>query len=73
MQPDRYTLKTQQAVQSAISLAHQRRNPQATPEHLLLALLDQEGGVVAPVLAKLGVDAGAIRAQLDAALAAFRR
>src|SRR5215217_7140681 len=59
MQPDRFTLKTQQAVQAAISLAHQRRNPQATPEHLLLALLDQEDGVVAPVLAKLGVDAGA--------------
>src|SRR5215218_9736754 len=71
MQPDRFTLKTQQAVQAAISLAHQRRNPQATPEHLLLALLDQEDGVVAPVLAKLGVDAGAVRARLDAALAAL--
>ena len=72
MQPDRFTLKTQQAVQAAISLAHQRRNPQATPEHLLLALLDQEGGVVAPVLAKLGADANLIRTRLDSALAACR-
>ena len=62
MQPDRFTIKTQEAVQAAISLAHQRRNPQATPEHLLLALLEQEGGVVAPVLAKLGADAAADRA-----------
>src|SRR4051794_28971144 len=68
MQPDRFTLKTQQAVQAAILLAHQRRNPQATPEHLLLALLDQDGGVVSPVLAKLGVDAQVVRTRLDAAL-----
>jgi ATP-dependent Clp protease ATP-binding subunit ClpB len=68
MQPDRLTIKTQEAVQAAVSLAHQRRNPQATPEHLLLALLDQEGGVVAPVLAKLGADPAAVRAALDAAV-----
>jgi ATP-dependent Clp protease ATP-binding subunit ClpB len=71
MQPDRLTIKTQEAVQAAVSLAHQRRNPQATPEHLLLAMLEQEGGVVAPVLAKLGADAGAIRAQLNAAVDAL--
>ncbi|HEV8152581.1 MAG TPA: Clp protease N-terminal domain-containing protein, partial [Solirubrobacteraceae bacterium] len=71
MQPDRFTLKTQQAVQAAISLAHQRRNPQATPEHLLVSLLDQEGGVVSPVLAKLGVDARLVRTRLDEALASM--
>jgi ATP-dependent Clp protease ATP-binding subunit ClpB len=68
MQPDRLTIKTQEAVQAAVSLAHQRNNPQATPEHLLLALLEQEGGVAAPVLAKVGADAAALRSALDAAV-----
>ncbi len=69
MQPDRLTIKTQEAVQAAVSLAHQRNNPQAMPEHLLLALLEQEGGVAAPVLAKVGVDAAAVRSALEAAVA----
>ncbi len=69
MQPDRLTIKTQEAVQAAVSLAHQRNNPQAMPEHLLLALLEQEGGVAAPVLAKVGADAAAVRSALDAAVA----
>ena len=65
MNPDRFTVKTQEALQSALSLAAQRRNPQASPEHLLLALLDQEGSVAAGVLRKLGADETAIRAALQ--------
>jgi ATP-dependent Clp protease ATP-binding subunit ClpB len=68
MQPDRFTTLTQEAVRDAISLAETRRNPQATPEHLLLALLDQQGGIVPAVLAKLGVDSASIRSQTIAAL-----
>ena len=68
MQPDRFTTLTQEAVRDAISLAETRRNPQATPEHLLLALLDQQGGIVPSVLSKLGVDGAGIRAQTLAAL-----
>src|SRR3954470_17460488 len=71
MQPDRFTTQTQQAVQAALQLAHERRNPQATPEHLLLALLRSEGGLVGPVLAKVGADATAIAADLDRAVAAL--
>ncbi len=71
MQPDRFTTQTQQAVQAALQLAHERRNPQATPEHLLLALLRTEGGLVGPVLAKVGADATAIAAELDRAVAAL--
>ena len=56
MQPDRFTIKSQEALQAAQALADQRRNPQTTPEHLLAVLLEQDGGVVAPVLRKLGVD-----------------
>ena len=58
MQPDRFTIKSQEALQAAQRLADERRNPQTTPEHLLAVLLEQDGGVVAPVLRKLGVDPG---------------
>jgi ATP-dependent Clp protease ATP-binding subunit ClpB len=71
MQADRFTIKSQEAIAAAGSLAERQRNPQVTPEHLLLVLLEQEGGVVAPVLRKLGVDPGAVRAQANAAVEAL--
>ena len=42
----------------AQNLARGAGNPEVTPEHLLLALLRQEGGIVAPILNKLGVAPG---------------
>jgi ATP-dependent Clp protease ATP-binding subunit ClpB len=68
MQADRFTIKTREAVQDAISLAARHQNPQATPEHLLSALLTQEGGIVTPVLGKLGADVPSIAAELGAAI-----
>ena len=67
MQPDRFTIKSQEALQAAQRLADERHNPQTTPEHLLAVLLEQEGGVVAPVLRKLGAEPAAVRQaqQLD--------
>ena len=69
MHVDRFTIKTQEALQAAVTLAHGRRHSQITPTHLLTALLDQEGGLVAPVLGKLGVAASALRGDLERALA----
>ncbi len=71
MQADRFTIKSQEALQAAQQLAESRRNPQLTPEHLLAVLLEQDAGVVVPVLQKLGADPGAIRAQANAALDAL--
>src|SRR5690349_14784490 len=71
MQPDRFTIKSQEAIQAAQRLADDRRNPQTTPEHLLAVLLEQDGGVVVPVLRKLGVDPGSIRQELGRALDAL--
>jgi ATP-dependent Clp protease ATP-binding subunit ClpB len=68
MQPDRFTIKSQEALQAAQRLADDRRNPQTTPEHLLAVLLEQEGGVVVPVLRKLGVEPAAVRQALGVAL-----
>ena len=61
MQPDRFTVKSQEAVAAAQRLAAERRNPEVAPAHLLLALLDQEDGLVVPVLQKLGADVASIR------------
>jgi ATP-dependent Clp protease ATP-binding subunit ClpB len=71
MNPDRFTIKTQEAIQAAQRLADERRNPQFTPEHLLAVLLEQDDGVVAPVLRKLGASPVTIGAQLVEALDAL--
>src|SRR6476660_3426027 len=57
MQPDRFTIKAQEAVAAAQRLASENSNAEVAPAHLLLALLDQDDGVVVPVLQRLGVDA----------------
>src|SRR6202044_376809 len=71
MQPDRFTIKSQEALQAAQQLADERRNPQTMPEHLLAVLLEQDGGVVVPVLRKLGVDPAAVRQALGSRLDAL--
>jgi ATP-dependent Clp protease ATP-binding subunit ClpB len=59
---DKLTLKAQEAVAGAQSLAADRGNPQIDPLHLLAALLNEkDGGIVGPILDKIGVN----RAQLD--------
>jgi ATP-dependent Clp protease ATP-binding subunit ClpB len=71
MQPDRFTIKSQEALGAAQRLADERHNPQTTPEHLLAVLLEQDGGVVAPVLRKLGVAPSAVRQSLGTRLDAL--
>src|ERR1700754_1577517 len=68
MQADRFTIKSQEALQAATALAASRTNTETQPEHLLLALLEQPESVVLPVLRKLGANADAIRRELNAAL-----
>src|ERR671922_1653766 len=68
MQLDRFTIKSQEALQAAIRLAADRRNTETAPGHLLIALLDQEEGIVRPVLRKIGAEPGAIRSQAGGAL-----
>jgi ATP-dependent Clp protease ATP-binding subunit ClpB len=63
MQPDRFTVKSQEAVAAAQALAAERRNSEVTPAHLLVALLRQEEGMAVPVLQKLNVDAPALTAR----------
>ena len=68
MQPDRLTIKSQEAFEAAQRLADERHNPQTTPEHLLATLLEQSEGIVVPVLRKLGVEPATVRGEVNAAL-----
>ena len=71
MNADRFTVKSQEALQAALSLAARNRNPQALPEHLLSALLEQEGGIVTPVLRNAGIDDVAVRQANNGAIEAL--
>src|SRR5215470_6967027 len=61
---DKFTIKAQEAIQQASGLAGQHGNPEMLPLHLLAALLRDQEGIVTPVLAKLGVNAGTLQAQI---------
>src|ERR671924_1427510 len=68
MQADRFTIKSQEALAAAQRLAGARRNPEVTPQHLLVALLEQDGGIVVPVLRRAGADPGRVRRRVNQAL-----
>src|SRR3954452_11445474 len=61
MDPNRWTLKTQEGFNAAITRAGADSNPEVTPDHLLVALLGQSEGVVLPILEKVGASPAALR------------
>ncbi len=71
MQADRFTIKSQEALQAALGLAADRRHAQVGPAHLLAVLLEQADGLVVPVLRKLGVVVESLRADVNAELDAL--
>ena len=71
LDPNRWTLKTQEAVNLALAAARRASNPEVTPDHLLLALLGQEEGVVLPILQKVGVAPVQLRNAADERVAAL--
>src|SRR5947207_6779259 len=69
LDPNRWTLKTQEAFNAAVEQARSRSNPEVTPHHLLAAMLGQDGTVTLPVLQRVGVAPLALRNKVDEALA----
>ena len=61
MRLDKFTIKAQEAVVRAQEAAQQRNNPEILPLHLLSALLEEDEGVVRPLLQKIGANAGRVR------------
>jgi len=68
MRLDKYTEKAQEAIYEAQELARHSNHSQVDAEHLLLALLQQKGGVVPEILTKLGVAPEAVAGELTAHL-----
>src|SRR3954465_2450385 len=66
MRMDRLTSKSQEALQSAAANASRRGNPELIPEHLLVAILEQEGGVGAALAQRAGADPAALAKELNA-------
>jgi ATP-dependent Clp protease ATP-binding subunit ClpB len=73
MRLDQFTVKGQEALTTAQTQAEKSDHPEVTTEHLLKALLEQEGGVVPSALGKLGVNAGGLTAELERTLASLPR
>jgi ATP-dependent Clp protease ATP-binding subunit ClpB len=67
---DKLTVKAQEALQAAESVAHRYNHSALEPEHLLLALLEQRDGVIPPLLERLGVGAPTLIQETEEALAA---
>src|SRR3954465_4689383 len=64
MQFDRFTIKTQEALQGAQSVAQRNSNQEIDGEHLMIALLEQAEGLIQPLLQKLGVSVEGLQADL---------
>lgn len=73
MRFDKYTQKAQAALVEAQSVAEQYHHATVDPEHLLVALLRQEGGVVPAVINRIGTDPALLERSVDGALAAKSR
>src|SRR5262245_11865686 len=73
MDMNKLTEKAQEAIAAAQRSAEARRNTQLEPEHLLLALVEQEAGVVPAVLDKLGTSPAQVKQRLETAIGSFAR
>src|SRR5215468_8077834 len=63
--PEKLTVKAGEALNEAANLARRNGNPVVYDLHLLAALLQQDEGIVVPVLQKLGVSVAALREQIS--------
>ncbi len=71
MRLDKFTLRAQEAIQSAIELSERTQNQQVEPEHLLGAMLEQPEGIVRPILGKLAVNVTVVLTEVQAAIGRF--
>ncbi|HEX7580029.1 MAG TPA: Clp protease N-terminal domain-containing protein, partial [Thermoanaerobaculia bacterium] len=61
---EQLTLKNQEVLQEAVRLARTAGNAEVSPEHIAVALLDQEGGTAAALLDRVGVMVAACLGEL---------
>jgi len=68
MRFDKFTVKSQEAVAEAQSIAQKRNHQQIEPEHLLMALIEQSDGLVGPILKKIGIGPAGVKGKIELAL-----
>ena len=73
MNIDQFTLKAQDAIQQANSIAQQEDHSEIGTEHLLLALLEQEDGVIPPLVERIGLKVSTLIQQVEDLLATYPR
>ncbi|MBI4834908.1 MAG: ATP-dependent chaperone ClpB [Planctomycetes bacterium] len=71
MRLEKFTIKSQEAIQSAQEIADKNNNQELQPEHLLTALLEQSEGVVGPVLEKIGTSPFAVASAVGKVISDF--
>src|SRR6266436_2750637 len=71
IQPDRLTFKAAEALQQAASLARSKGNPVVNDAHLFYALLQQEEGIVVPLLQKAGLNVTQLQAETEREIERF--
>ncbi|HIT30192.1 MAG TPA: type VI secretion system ATPase TssH, partial [Candidatus Scatomorpha stercoravium] len=65
MNAEKYTKKTIETINTAQAMAQENGNQYLTAEHLLYALIDQDGGLIGTLLKRMGADCDAMLAELD--------
>ena len=71
MTNNNYTQKTLEAIKTAQNIASENKNQALMPEHILYALIDQDGGLIPSILEKTGVDCNAVLSELDSSISAM--
>jgi len=71
IQPDRLTVKAAEALQQAAALARSKGNPVVNDAHLFYALLQQEEGIVVPLLQKAGLNVTQLQAETEREIERF--
>ncbi len=69
MRPDKFTLKSQEAIEKAQQLAQRKGNQQVDGEHLLYVLLEE--GIALEIIKMLGVDVNALKTEIEAEIEKF--
>ena len=65
MQFDKFTIKSQEAIQESQTIAERLGHQEIKPEHLLSVLIEQKDGVIIPVLQKMEVNLPALKAEAE--------
>ena len=71
MNSNNFTQKTVEAIKTAQNIAEENKNQALTPEHILYALIDQDGGLIPSILEKTGADCNSLLSDLDEIISSF--